>query len=93
MTEEVDSIYIARRIKDMPIPFVDCERKRCARCGEEVWVDKNTRVHWTKYPIICMVCIPEILEEEPGPHTIKVPREVIESLKKFVDVQRSRMRR
>lgn len=94
MTEEVESIYVARRIEDMPIPFVDCEKKTCARCGEEVWVDKNTRPHWTKYPIICYpVCLGALLEEDPGPHTIKVPREVLESLKKFVDAQRSRMRR
>lgn len=88
MTEEVESIYVARRVTDMPIPFVDCEKKKCSRCGEEVWVDKKTRVHWTKYPIICTVCIPEILEEKPGPHTIKVPREVRESLKAFLDAQR-----
>ena len=40
MTEEA-SAYIARRVKDMPIPFIDCEKKPCSQCGEEVWVDKN----------------------------------------------------
>jgi len=90
MSEEVESVYIARRVEDMPIPFVDCEKKTCARCGEEVWVDKNTRAYWTKYPIICMPnCLDELLEEDPGPHTIKVPREVLESLKKFADSQSS----
>ena len=91
---EVSSVYIARRVKDMPVPFIDCEKKICARCGEEVWVDKNTRDHWTKYPIICIPnCLDELLKEDPGPHTIKVPREVLESLKKFADAQRNRMKR
>ena len=85
----MDSIYVANRVKDMPVPFIDCEKKSCARCGEEVWVDKNTRVHWTKYPIICTVCLDALLEEYPGPHTFDVPREVLESLKKFRDIQRS----
>ena len=74
----------------MPIPFIDCEKKACSRCGEEVWVDKNTRAHWTKAPIICYpVCLDALLKEDPGPQTIKVPREALEALKKFADSQRS----
>ncbi len=89
MTEEA-SAYIARRVKDMPIPFIDCEKKPCSQCGEEVWVDKNMQAYWTKDPIICYpVCLDELLLEDPGPHTIKVPREVLESLKEFADSQRS----
>ena len=94
MPEEVDSVYLAGRIKDRPIPFVDCERKTCSQCGEDVWVSKNMEAYWTKYPIICYpICLNALLKEDRGPHTIKVPREVLEGLKKFADSQRSMMER
>ncbi len=90
MTEEVESVYVARRVEGMPVPFLDSERRPCARCGAEVWVDPKTRAYWTKYPIICAPnCLNELLEENPGPHTIKIPRAVLESLKEIRDAQRS----
>lgn len=94
MDEQVDTVYVANRVKDVSVPFVDSEKRPCALCGEEVWVDKNTRVHWMKCPIICISCLNELLEEDPGrPHTFNVPREVLESLKKFVDAQRNMMKK
>ncbi len=83
MTEEEESIIVAQRVKDMPVPFIDCEKNTCSRCGEEVWVSKNLRAYWTRDPIICYpVCLNELLKDDPGPHTIKVPRETLEALER-----------
>lgn len=90
MSEEEETIFVAQRVKDMPVPFIDCEKNTCSRCGEEVWVSTNMRAYWTKAPIICYpVCLNELLKDDPGPHTIKVPRETLEALKEFADSQRS----
>lgn len=90
MADEVESVYITKRVKDIPIPFLNSEKGTCSRCGEEVWMDPKARAYWMKYPIICAPnCLNELLKEKPGPHTIKIPDAVLESLREIMESQKN----
>jgi hypothetical protein len=91
---EAEPVYIAMRVQDQPVPQILCVKEKCSRCGMEVWVDEKARSTWSRYPILCMNCIEEIIQEEdPERIEIRLSPEIIESLKDYLAKQREMRRR
>jgi hypothetical protein len=58
--------YLACRVADLPMPYMKCERLRCARCRLQVWVNplRFAPVKLT-HPIVSVVCEHCLI---PAPH-------------------------
>lgn len=85
-----EGYYIAFRVKEMPIPVILCERGKCTECGEDVWLDENTRRVWESMQVICMTCLEE---KKPDELELMVPREILESLDKFFKRRKELMKK
>lgn len=53
-------IYVAIRVKELPMPHVKSVKRKCIDCKEKVWVDKRLADHAQACrEIICMQCLME----------------------------------
>lgn len=89
-----DAYYLAIRIKELPIPYVLCQRGKCFECGEEVWLDENARRIWESIPILCMTCIEVYIKEKPSEEIdLMITPEVQKSLKEYFKRRKEWMKR
>jgi formylmethanofuran dehydrogenase subunit E len=56
-------VYVAFRVKDMPVPYVPSLKAKCRECGEDVYYSKyvyenaeTVRAMISKGDIICLQC-------------------------------------
>jgi len=81
---EDGSFYVAFKVKDMPVPLIDCVKRMCSGgCGDEVWVDKKAESVWSRMSVLCNKCALDLMDSGDGFEVIVAP-ETIESVRSFL---------
>ena len=84
MSDKDGSFYVAFKVKDMPVPLVDCVKRMCSGgCGDEVWVDKKAESVWSRMSVLCKECALELIGSGDGFEVIVAP-ETIDSVRSFL---------
>jgi len=87
------SFYVAFKVKDMPVPLIDCVKRMCSgECGDEVWVDKKAENVWSRMPVLCNKCALALMDSGDGFEVIVAP-ETIESVRSYLRDQIKAMRK
>jgi hypothetical protein len=52
-----DTVHVAARVAELPEPYVPSQRRKCATCGEEVWVADGGLALADSIRILCVQCV------------------------------------
>lgn len=51
-----DVPYVGYAVSTLTAPSVPSTRRRCARCGQDVWCAEAQQSEWRSRRVICMAC-------------------------------------
>lgn len=79
--------YLCNRVVDYPDYNIPSVKRKCSKCGEDVWVSKRTLKKAEECMIICPHCLEKLKDVEIIPIVLpETLEELIESLMDEADV-------
>ena len=83
MSESGEQIgyYLAQRVADMPKPPISATKRKCSKCGLDVWVSNKTLEKADKLKLICPQCFTTLKRDDI---TLDILPETIEEVYELI---------